>query len=62
MTGETASAGIAIGHSGAGPGSVAAAYHFRDLTPPCTVAVFAQGDDEGVVEREAMRLAQATPA
>jgi CubicO group peptidase (beta-lactamase class C family) len=56
MTGETVSAGIAIGHSGAGPGSVAAVYHFRDLSPPCTVAAFAQGDHEGMVEREAVRL------
>jgi D-alanyl-D-alanine carboxypeptidase len=67
IAGETSSAGnttgsttkIATGHSGAGPGSVAAVYHFGGLTPPCTVAAFAQGDQEGIVEREAVRLAWA---
>jgi D-alanyl-D-alanine carboxypeptidase len=60
MIGES-SAGTAIGHSGAGPGSVAAVYHFPDLALPCTVAVFAQGEDrpsdQGLVEQEAVRLA-----
>ena len=60
MIGES-SAGTAIGHSGAGPGSVAAVYHFPDRALPCTVAVFAQdGDrpsDVGLVEHEAVRLA-----
>jgi CubicO group peptidase (beta-lactamase class C family) len=54
-------AGTAIGHSGAGPGSVAAVYHFPDRALPCTVAVFAQCGDsppnEGLVEQEAVRLA-----
>jgi D-alanyl-D-alanine carboxypeptidase len=57
MIGELDAAALAIGHSGAGPGSVNAAYHFPQATPPCTVAVFAQGEDEGVVEREAARIA-----
>ena len=48
--------GRAIGHSGAGPGSVAAAYHFPDLDPPRTVAAFAGVDDVGVVERAALGL------
>jgi D-alanyl-D-alanine carboxypeptidase len=60
MIGES-SAGTAIGHSGAGPGSVAAVYHFPDRALPCTVAVFAQGEerpsDIGLVEQEAVRLA-----
>jgi CubicO group peptidase (beta-lactamase class C family) len=52
--------GLCIGHSGQGPDSVAAAYHFPDLGPPLTVAAFAPGDEQGVVERavleEAARL------
>jgi CubicO group peptidase (beta-lactamase class C family) len=57
MIGEMDAAGLAIGHSGAGPGSVNAVYHFPQQTPPCTVAVFAESDDESVVEREAARIA-----
>ena len=52
--------GLCIGHSGQGPASVSAAYHFPALTPPVTVAAFAPTDDQGVVERavleEAARL------
>ena len=58
MIGRMRSAGIAMGHSGAGPGSVNAVYHFGDRTSPCTVAAFAQGDDEGVTEHEVARLAR----
>jgi CubicO group peptidase (beta-lactamase class C family) len=58
MIGEMSPAGQAIGHSGAGPGSGSAVYHFPDQAPPRTVAVFAQGDDEGVVEQEAARIAR----
>jgi CubicO group peptidase (beta-lactamase class C family) len=43
--------GLCIGHSGQGPDSVAAAYHFPDLDPPLTVAAFAPTDDQGIVER-----------
>jgi CubicO group peptidase (beta-lactamase class C family) len=43
-------AGLCIGHSGQGPGSVAAAYHFPDLDPPRTVAAFAPADDQAIVE------------
>lgn len=43
--------GLSIGHSGQGPGSVSAAYCFPDLDPPRTVAAFAPGMDQGVVER-----------
>ena len=42
--------GLCIGHSGQGPESVAAAYHFPDLDPPLTVAAFAPTDDQGVAE------------
>ena len=52
--------GLCIGHSGQGPDSVAAAYHFPDLDPPITVAAFAPTDDQGIAERavleEAARL------
>ncbi len=58
MIGEMMSAGIAIGHSGAGPGSVSAVYHFGDRTPPCTIAAFAQDHDEGIAESEVARLAR----
>jgi CubicO group peptidase (beta-lactamase class C family) len=58
MIGRMASVGIAIGHSGAGPGSVGAVYHFGDRPAPCTVAAFATGEDEGTTEHEAVRLAR----
>jgi D-alanyl-D-alanine carboxypeptidase len=58
MIGQMTSAGIAMGHSGTGPGSVSAVYHFGDRTTPCTVAAFAQGDDEGATENKVMRLAR----
>ena len=57
MMGTMEPAGAALGHSGNGPGSVGAVYHFPDLSPVRTVAVFAQGDAEGVTEYEAARLA-----
>jgi hypothetical protein len=57
MIGRMASAGMATGHSGAGPGSVSAVYHFADRASPCTVAAFARGDEEGAAENEAVRLA-----
>lgn len=59
MIGQMASAGATFGHSGAGPGSVSAVYHFSGLTTPRTVAAFAQADDEGVAEYEVARLASA---
>ena len=59
MIGQMASAGATFGHSGAGPGSVSAVYHFTGLTTPRTVAAFAQADDEGVAEYEVARLASA---
>jgi hypothetical protein len=58
MIGRMASAGIATGHSSAGPGSVSAVYHFRDRPAPCTVAAFATGDNEGTTEYEVVRLAR----
>jgi hypothetical protein len=57
MIGETADLGKAVGHSGAGPVSVSAVYHFGNRTPVCTCAVFAVGDAQGVVEDRVLRLA-----
>lgn len=57
MIGKT-SAGLAAGHSGAGPGSVCAVYRFGDPATPRIAAAFARGPDEGVVEHEAVRLAR----
>ena len=48
MIGDMANAGRALGHSGAGPGSVAAVYYFPDRD--VAFAAFAEGDDEGVAE------------
>ena len=57
MSGTMQDAGRAIGHSGAGSGSVAAVYHFPDVSPAMTAAVFTDGCDEAVAEWEAVRLA-----
>lgn len=60
MLGTMPDAGRAVGHSGAGPGSCAAIYHFPDLSPALTAAVFTDGCDEGAAEWEALRLATGT--
>lgn len=57
MIGNMEDVGLAIGHSGGGPGSVCAVYHFPDRPIPCTVATFTAGEDEGRTEYEAVRLA-----
>ncbi len=57
MIGRLGGAGRAVGHSGAGPGSVNAVYHFPDRDPPATVAVFSNAEDEAVTERAAADLA-----
>ena len=57
MSGRMGEAGNAIGHSGGGPHSVSAAYHFSDLASPITVASFTDGEDEGVAEIEAVSIA-----
>ncbi len=59
MTGDMAKAGLAIGHSGSGPGSVCAVYHFKAAEPPCTVAAFTKADHESVTEHAVARLAVA---
>lgn len=58
MIGEIASTGLAIGHSGAGPGSVGAVYHFPAMAAPCTVTVFMPGENEGRAEWKAAAIAQ----
>jgi CubicO group peptidase (beta-lactamase class C family) len=58
MIGRMASAGIAMGHSGVGPGSVSAVYHFRDRPTACTVAAFGTSEEEGATEHEVVRLAR----
>jgi len=52
--------GRMIGHTGGGPGSTCAAYHFPDRAPARTVAAFAPSDREGsdaVVENRVVALA-----
>jgi CubicO group peptidase (beta-lactamase class C family) len=52
--------GRMIGHTGGGPGSTCAAYHFPDLAPARTAAAFAPGDaagSDGVVENRVLALA-----
>ena len=56
MIGQMARAGATFGHSGAGPGSVSAVYHFSEPITR-TVAAFAETDSEGAVEYEVARLA-----
>jgi D-alanyl-D-alanine carboxypeptidase len=49
---------VVAGHSGGGPGCVNAVFHFPGLPRPVTVACFAEGESESVVEWEALRLAR----
>lgn len=56
MSGVMGAAGAAVGHSGAGPFSVCAVYHFPDRPIPVTVASFTDGSDEGVAECAAARF------
>lgn len=57
MIGTMDGVGRVVGHSGVGPDTVSAVYAFLDLPGQPIAAAFAQGDDEGVVERDAVRLA-----
>ncbi len=59
MYGSMGASGRAAGHSGAGPSSVNAVYHFPDVDIPITVASFTNRRDEGLAEFEAARLALA---
>lgn len=58
MSGAVGEVGRAIGHSGGGPFSVNAVYHFPDRPDPVTVACFTNGEDEGVAEFEATKIAK----
>lgn len=58
MSGHVGVAGRAIGHSGAGPFCVNAVYHFPDLEEPVTVASFSDGQNEGIAEFAAVKLAE----
>lgn len=57
MSGTVEIAGKAVGHSGGGPFSVNAIYHFPDVLDPITVASFTDGADEGVAEFAATSFA-----
>ena len=57
MIGRMSEAGFAIGHSGVGPDSVSATYTFPDRQPCCTVAAFAQDQDESGVEHAVAGMA-----
>ncbi len=57
MSGAMGDAGRAIGHSGGGPFSVNAVYHFPDRAAPLTVAVFTDGTAEGAAEFRAAGIA-----
>ncbi|GAB5486294.1 MAG: serine hydrolase domain-containing protein [Parasphingorhabdus sp.] len=58
MSGEMEGVGQAIGHSGGGPFSVNAVYHFPDIADPVTVACFTNGTNEGVAEFAAAKTAK----
>ena len=50
---------LAQGHSGNGPGSVCAVYHFPHLSPPATFGAFAPAEDEDDCEWHAAHRALA---
>ncbi|WP_172327553.1 serine hydrolase [Mangrovicoccus sp. HB161399] len=58
MGGEMGAAGRALGHSGGGPFSTCAVYHFPDAARPATIACFASGAEDGLAERMAARFAE----
>jgi CubicO group peptidase (beta-lactamase class C family) len=58
MSGIASSGHKAMGHTGAGPGSVIAVYHRPDAAPPLTAAAFAFGGDIGQVEEIALSRGQ----
>ncbi len=57
MIGGMTDVGRAVGHSGVGPDSVSDLYMFPDRLNAAVVAAFATGTDEGIPERQAVRLA-----
>lgn len=58
MSGVMGDAGRAIGHTGGGPFSVNAVYHFPDLPDPTTIAAFTDAPDQGVAEFAAASIAR----
>lgn len=50
------SAGKCCGHTGQGPDSTVAVYHFPSFDPPRTAAVFASIEEQGVVEKKVIDL------
>jgi D-alanyl-D-alanine carboxypeptidase len=50
--------GPALGHTGQGPDSTAAVFHFPELVPPCTAGAFAPTEDVSVVEGAVIDLAR----
>jgi CubicO group peptidase (beta-lactamase class C family) len=57
MNGTMSKVGRVFGHSGVGPDTVSAVYHFPECQPPCTVAAFSEGNDQGANEWAAVNLA-----
>ena len=58
MSGVMNGVGNAIGHSGDGPFSVNAVYHFPDLPDATTIACFTNGTDVGMAEFAAAKIVQ----
>lgn len=57
MIGEMSPLGRAVGHTGGGPFSVGAVYHFPDAPKPVTISAFGPGVDVGAVEKVVASLA-----
>lgn len=55
MYGTIPNLGAAIGHSGVGPQSASACYHFPDLSTPQTACAFCAGSDESPAEWDVAR-------
>jgi CubicO group peptidase (beta-lactamase class C family) len=53
MIGKMEGANCVMGHNGNGPGSICLVHHYPGAAGR-TIALFAQGDDEGRLEREAL--------
>ena len=57
MIGRMGACGRVVGHSGGGPFSTNAVYHFPDRPCPVTVASFSEGTSEGQAEFAAATIA-----
>jgi D-alanyl-D-alanine carboxypeptidase len=56
---EATTAARFMGHTGQGPSSTAAVYHFPAWATPVTAAAFAPVDDQGLVERRVIDIVRA---